>query len=118
MSKNILYSVLGVVLGFAVGFFIANTITKPGAQQAAPSRAAAGGVAGPLKPEDMAGGLPLGHPDVSGGGGGSTTTTTTTAASTSAEAQEAMDKADRNPKDFKAQFDAGDVFWKHEDYEK
>jgi tetratricopeptide (TPR) repeat protein len=45
------------------------------------------------------------------GGGGS-------AASTSAEAQAAMDKADRSPKDFAAQSEAARVFYGLHDYDK
>ena len=113
MSKSILYSAFGVVLGFFLGFLIANAIIKPG-PQIAPARAAAGGAAGMLKPEEMAGDLPPGHPDVGGAGGD----TPSSAAATSAEAQAAMDKADRAPKDFRAQLDAGRVFYGLHDYAK
>lgn len=118
MSKNILFSVLGVILGFSIGFFIVNSVTRPNAQQPVQSRAAASGVAGPLKPDEMADDLPPGHPDIGGAANESTGGASSTAASTSAEAQDAMDKADRTPKDFKAQLDAGQVFWQHKDYEK
>ncbi len=111
MSKNLLYCVLGLVLGFFVGFLVTNPLTRPGAQGFRPSAAAADeGAAGPLDAEQAAGELPPGHPDIGEGG--------TTAASTSAEAQAAMDRADRNPKDFKAQKEAGEVFYGLDDYEK
>ncbi|MBV8859161.1 MAG: tetratricopeptide repeat protein [Acidobacteria bacterium] len=114
MSKNLLLCALGLVLGFFGGFLITNSITKPSAQVAqAPAAAAGGGEARPLGPEQMSGELPQGHPDISGAGGG-----TGTAASTSAEAQGAMDKADRAPKDFQAQLEAARVFYEQHDFDK
>lgn len=112
MSKNLLLCALGLLLGFILGFFITNAITKPGAQvaQARPA-AAGGGEARPLGPDQMSGELPPGHPQVNGDGAG-------TAASTSAEAQGAMEKADRAPQDFKAQLDAAQVFYKLHDLDK
>src|ERR687883_106443 len=71
MSKNILFCALGVIVGFFVGFFVVNSITRPGAQVSA-ARANSGGDAGPLKPEQMSGQLPPGHPDVGGGGAAAT----------------------------------------------
>jgi Flp pilus assembly protein TadD len=119
MSKNVLLCILGVVIGFVAGFFIANSITRPGAQVAAarstPSSEFSSGAAGPLKPEQMSGDLPPGHPTVGDETGGQSPST---AASTSADAQAAMDKADRSPKDFQAQFDAGKTFYQHQDYDK
>jgi tetratricopeptide (TPR) repeat protein len=56
--------------------------------------------------------LPPGHPQVEGGAGGGS------AASTSAQAQAAMDKADRSPKDFAAQSEAARVFYGLHDYDK
>jgi tetratricopeptide (TPR) repeat protein len=122
MSKNVLLCVLGVVLGFVVGFFIANSITRPGMQVAAArssSTASSDGAAGPLKPDQMSGELPPGHPNVgTDGDAAEADGSPSTAASTSAEAQTAMDKADRSPKDFQAQFDAGKTFYQHQDYGK
>ncbi|HYH86631.1 MAG TPA: tetratricopeptide repeat protein [Pyrinomonadaceae bacterium] len=119
MSKNVLLCVIGVILGFVIGFFIANSITRPAAQLAAartPSSAfPVSATAGPLKPEQMSGELPPGHPTLDGDAGGEPSST---AASTSAEAQAAMDKADRSPKDFQAQLDAGNTFYRHQDYDK
>lgn len=112
MSKNLLLCALGIVLGFVVGFLITNAITKPGAQ-VAQARSAAVGEARPLGPEQMGGELPPGHPDVPGGGAAAGT-----AASTSAEAQGAMERADRAPQDFQAQLEAGRVFYGLHDYEK
>jgi len=108
MSKNLLYCVLGLVLGFVVGFLVTNPLTRPGAQGFRPS--AVEGAAGPLDEEQAGGELPPGHPNIDEPGGA--------AASTSAEAQAAMDRADRNPKDFDAQKEAGEVFYGLRDYEK
>jgi tetratricopeptide (TPR) repeat protein len=114
MSKNLLLCALGIVLGFIVGFLITNAITKPVplAAQARPS-ASAGGEARPLGPDQVGGELPPGHPEVPSGGAG-----TGSAAATSAEAQGAMEKADRAPKEFQAQLDAGRVFYDLHDYDK
>ena len=114
MSKNILFCALGIIVGFFVGFFVVNSITRPGARVSA-ARANSGD-AGPLKPEQMSGQLPPGHPDIGGGAAGDETAAT--AASTSAEAQAAMDKADRAPKDFGAQVEAGRVFYGLRDYDR
>jgi tetratricopeptide (TPR) repeat protein len=116
MSKNVLYCALGIVVGFFVGFFVVNSITKPGAQATA-ARASSGGGAGPLRPEQMGGQLPPGHPEVGAGGAG-VDDAKASPASTSAEAQTAMDKADRAPKDFDAQVEAGRVFYGLQDYDK
>jgi tetratricopeptide (TPR) repeat protein len=109
---------VGTVLGFVLGFFITNAVTKPGAP-AASARAAADSQAGPLRPEQVEGDLPPGHPNLDGGGaetgGGSAAAS---AASISAAAQAATDKADRAPKDFGAQLDAARVFYQSRDYEK
>jgi tetratricopeptide (TPR) repeat protein len=115
MSKNVLFCALGVIVGFFIGFFVVNSMTRPGAQVST-ARASTGGVAVPLKPEQMNGQLPPGHPDV--GGAADDDTTAATAASTSAEAQAAMDKADHSPKEFEAQAEAGRVFYKFQDYDK
>ena len=114
MSKNLLFCALGLVLGFILGFLITNAITKPVplSAQARPA-ATGGGQARPLGPDQLGGELPQGHPDISGGGSGAGT-----AASTSAEAQGAMDKADRAPKDFQAQLEAARTFYEQHDYDK
>jgi tetratricopeptide (TPR) repeat protein len=116
MSKNVIFCALGVVIGFVIGFFIANGVTRPGAQVAAARPAASGGNgAGPLRPEQMGGQLPPGHPEVADTADAAGTSS---AAATSAEAQAAMDKADRAPKDFQAQVDAAHVFYDLRDYDK
>ena len=119
MSKNFLICALGIALGFVLGFFITNAVAPP-LSPASPSpssaRAASDGQAGPLRPEQVSGELPQGHPPVGddavdADGGGS-------AASTSSEAQAAMDKADRAPKEFQPQLDAARVFYGLHDYDK
>jgi len=113
MSKNLLLCALGIVAGFTIGFFITNAVTRPSAV-AAPTRAGGGGDARPLRPEQMGEQLPPGHPDLSGGesaAGGAP-------AANSAEAQSAMEKADRSPKDFAAQTEAARVFYGLHDYQK
>jgi tetratricopeptide (TPR) repeat protein len=116
MSKNVLICAAGILLGFVLGFFITNAVTTPGARSSSassPPASDADAQAGPLRPEQMSGDLPQGHPPVEGdaGGGGS-------AASTSSEAQTAMDKADRAPKDFQSQLDAAQVFYRLHDLDK
>src|SRR5215207_3242749 len=119
MPKNFLICALGIALGFVLGFFITNSVAPPRSPaQSASARAASDAQAGPLRPEQVSGDLPQGHPPVSGedaaggaGGGGS-------AASTSSEAQAAMDKADRAPKEFQPQLDAARVFYGLHDYDR
>jgi tetratricopeptide (TPR) repeat protein len=110
MLKNAVLCAVGLVIGFVVGFFITNAVTHPSAV-GAPPRAASGGEPRPLRPEQMEGQLPADHPSIEGGGPGS-------AASTSAQAQAAMDKADRSPQDFAAQSEAARVFYGLHDYDK
>jgi tetratricopeptide (TPR) repeat protein len=101
MKKNILYSIIGVFLGFFIGFFIANFggRPRPGAGAAATSGA---------RPVDQArsdGQLPPGHPNLNDGSGANGS------AAFSAQAQQAMDTADRNPQDFTAQIRAAAIFY-------
>jgi len=117
MSKNVLICALGIALGFVLGFLITNAVTSPQATASSSSaRAASDSQAGPLRPEQVSGELPQGHPPVNddagdADGGGS-------AASTSPEAQAAMDKADRAPKEFQPQLDAARVFNGLRDWDK
>ncbi|HWT01901.1 MAG TPA: tetratricopeptide repeat protein [Pyrinomonadaceae bacterium] len=106
MKENILFTVAGLVLGFFIGFFMANS-TGAGQMPAAPTTAADS--ARPLDASGAAGQLPPGHPNVDGGG---------SAAASSAQAQQAMDEADRNPKDFTAQIRAAAVFYQLGSYDK
>ena len=107
MKENILFTVAGLVLGFFIGFFMANST---GAEQMPAAPAAASDSARPLDSSEAAGQLPPGHPSVSGGG--------SSAAGSSALAQQAMDEADRNPKDFAAQLNAAAVFFQFGSYDK
>lgn len=119
MSKNYLICALGIALGFVLGFFITNAVAPPPSPASSSSAraAAADSQAGPLRPEQVSGELPQGHPPVNdddagdADGGGS-------AASTSSEAQAAMDKADRAPKEFQPQLDAARIFYGLHDYDK
>lgn len=106
MSKNIFYSIAGVVLGFFLGFFIANFGGRP--RPVVSDTAAA---ARPLDPTQPGGELPPDHPNVSEGGAGG-------AAASSAQAQSAMDAADRNPKDFDAQLRAAAIFYQLQSLDK
>ena len=114
MSKNITFCVLGAVLGFAIGFFIANSVSRPAPFAAATASAdePSDGSAPPLDPNQTDGTLPPNHPDIGQTGGQGT------AASTSAQAQAAMDKADRAPSDFDAQMAAAATFYQFQDYAK
>ncbi|PYS48570.1 MAG: hypothetical protein DMF68_12695 [Acidobacteria bacterium] len=104
MTKNILYSIAGILLGFFVGFFIANF---GGRQRLAASMANAPNSSSSARPLDPAQGgqLPPGHPNINDSGAGGAD------ASTSAQSQAAMDEADRNPKDFTAQIRAAAIFF-------
>ena len=106
MKENILFSIAGLVLGFFIGFFLANS--NDAGQT--PGTTAATNAARPLDQPEAGGALPPGHPNISGGGGA--------AAASSAQAQQAMDEADRNPKDFTAQIRAAAVFYQLGSYDK
>lgn len=105
MSKNILYSVAGVVLGFFLGFFIANFGGRP-----RPVVASASSAARPLDPTQPGGALPPNHPNVADGADG--------AAASSAQAQSAMETADRSPQDFNAQLRAAAIFYQLQSLDK
>jgi tetratricopeptide (TPR) repeat protein len=111
MSRNILFCSIGVILGFVVGFFVANGVSRPLAP--ASTASTANTAAGPLDSSDSA--LPPDHPDIGGASGGANRAG---AAATSPEAQAAMEKADRNAKDFDAQMNAAQTFSRLEDFAK
>jgi tetratricopeptide (TPR) repeat protein len=100
MTKNLVYATGGVVLGFFIGFFIANFggRPRPGASAANTSSMS------PLAPGQANGQLPPNHPNVNEGAPAS-------AAASSAQAQSAMDAADRSPEDFNAQIRAAAIFY-------
>ncbi|HLL69988.1 MAG TPA: tetratricopeptide repeat protein [Pyrinomonadaceae bacterium] len=123
MNKNILLCVLGLTLGFGGGFFLANKVT--GTLPAAPASAAANAPraapdsAPPLDPNQAGAPLPPGHPDINNAAaGGGTNANPNGVAATNAEAQSAMEAADRKPKDFDLQMDAATVFYKLKAYDK
>lgn len=102
MKKNILYSVAGILLGFFLGFTVANFggRTRLALNTAPASNGSARGSA-----PGEGGQLPPGHPNINGDTAGASP------ASSSAQAQAAMDEADRNPKDFTAQIRAAAIFF-------
>lgn len=102
MKENILFSIAGVVLGFFIGFFIANMGGGQPLSSTATNKAARS-----LDAAQADGQLPPGHPNVAGG-----------AAATSAQAQAAMDAADRNSQDFTAQIRAAAIFYQLESFDK
>ncbi len=106
MKENILFSVAGVVLGFFIGFFIANT----GENQPVSTMARGSSSARPLDPAQAGAPLPPGHPNLSDG--------SSNAAVSSAQAQAAMDAADRNSQDFPAQMKAAATFYQLESFDK
>lgn len=122
MNKNILLCVVGLALGFGVGFFLANKVTDGMTASAPPAASAPRTVsdsAPPLDPNQAGAPLPPGHPDVSD----AATATTTNAnpngvAATNADAQAAMEAADRKPKDFDLQMNAATVFYKLKAFDK
>jgi tetratricopeptide (TPR) repeat protein len=121
MSKNILLCVIGLALGFGVGFFLANKVT--GSLPAAPAAAAnapraAPDSAPPLDPNQAGAPLPPGHPDINSTTAGGTDANPNGVAATNAEAQSAMEAADRKPKDFDLQMNAATVFYKLKAYDK
>jgi tetratricopeptide (TPR) repeat protein len=109
MRKNILYSIAGVVLGFFVGFFVANLGGKPRLAASVGSNSSAP----PLDPTQGGGQLPPNHPNVNNGSSGPND-----AAASSAQAQTAMDAADRNPQDFTAQIRAAAIFYQLQSLDK
>jgi tetratricopeptide (TPR) repeat protein len=113
MTKNILYAVAGIALGFFLGFFVANIGGRPRLSGTGMSSAPNGSSAQPLDQTQAGGQLPPGHPNVNNAGGSDAS-----AASTSAQAQTAMDEADRNPKDFTAQIRAAAIFFQLASYDK
>lgn len=100
MKENILFSIAGVFLGFFIGFFIANSIgtPRPGAVDTVSTSPAR--PANPVRGDEP---LPPNHPKLDEGAN--------SAAASSAQAQAAMDTADRSPQDFTAQIRAAATFY-------
>ncbi|MFN2456027.1 MAG: tetratricopeptide repeat protein [Pyrinomonadaceae bacterium] len=121
MAKNILFTGAGLFLGFALGFLIANSYTKATAPVgSAASVNPRSGAAPPLDPTQTDGKLPPGHPNIGGENpaGANAATGSPNIAATSAQAQSAMEDADRQPKDFDAQMNAAAVFYRAGAFDK
>ncbi|HKP73517.1 MAG TPA: hypothetical protein VJT82_11300, partial [Pyrinomonadaceae bacterium] len=101
MNKNILLCIAGLALGFGVGFFIANKMTHDLRPPASATTARnASDSAPPLDAEQSGAPLPPGHPDISGAQSGDAADANPNGvAATNADAQAAMEAADRKPKD-------------------
>lgn len=106
--RNIIFGIAGAALGFLVGFYAANTISQ---HAPAPRPAARVGTA---PAPASAGQLPPDHPDI----GPATSAAGGAPATVSPEAQAAADAAERNPRDFAAQFKAAETFYELNDYRK
>jgi tetratricopeptide (TPR) repeat protein len=118
-TRYLLFCLGGLVVGFAVGFYLANQINVPAAPAAAvQQRPAPGGAAGPLDPSQQGGPLPPGHPDISQTASDGSPADPNGAAATNADAQAAMEAADREPSDFKLQLDAARTFYGLKAYDK
>lgn len=113
MTKNISFCIIGIVLGFVFGFFFANAgwVARPPASSA---RSTSGAAAPPLDPQQQGGQLPPGHPSV----GDDANDDRSGGASSSPRVQDAMDAADRSPRDFEAQMVAAAAFYQTEAYDK
>lgn len=120
MTKNILLTVVGAVLGFMLGFLFANSFSKaltPPGSVAETAPRAMPAAAPPLDPAQTSGKLPPNHPNISGNAAAGdaiangATTGSSNIAANSAQAQSAMDQADRQPRSFDAQMTAVAVFY-------
>jgi tetratricopeptide (TPR) repeat protein len=121
MNKNILLCIIGLALGFGAGFFLANKITGGLTITAPPAtapRALAPDSAPPLDPNQAGAPLPPGHPDVSNAGTANENSNPNGVAATNAEAQAAMEAADRKPQDFDLQMNAATTFYKLKAFDK
>ena len=115
MNKNILCCAAGIIAGLVIGFFAANATGTSSSTRTSPSSVAQGGGGGgdattsarPLDPSETE--LPPDHPSIDGAG---------SAASSSPQAQAAMERADRNLKDFDAQREAAATFYQLGAYDK
>jgi tetratricopeptide (TPR) repeat protein len=118
MSKNILLCIVGLTLGFGVGFFLANKMTGniPPAPVANASVAPTDS-APPLDPNQAGAPLPPGHPDINSAAAAANSNPNGVAA-TNADAQAAMEAADRKPKDFDLQMNAASTFYKLKAFDK
>jgi tetratricopeptide (TPR) repeat protein len=118
MNKNILLCVIGLALGFGVGFFLANKVTGGMMTASAPQASAVPDSAPPLDPDQAGAPLPPGHPDVNSAATTGESSNPNGVAATNAEAQAAMEAADRKPQDFDLQMSAATVFYKLKAFDK
>jgi len=111
MTKNILYSLAGLLLGCVLGFFIANA---GGRQRSASNMTASNqpSSTGSLSHSSESGQLPPGHPNINNTGNANS------ASALTAQSQAAMDEADRNPQDFTAQIRAAAIFFQLGSFDK
>lgn len=110
--KNFILCTVGIIAGFFIGFLVANTMSQPPAvTQGARTTGAASGEA-PFVDSEGESQLPPNHPDISGLSGNDSP------AANSAEAQAAMEAADKSPRDFAAQLKAAETFYEMGDYTK
>ncbi len=121
MSKNVLLCIVGLTLGFGGGFFLANKITGNLPAPAATATANAAGArpvsAPPLDPNQAGAPLPPGHPDIDSAAAAANSNPNGVAA-TNADAQAAMEAADRKPSDFDLQMNAASTFYKLKAFDK
>jgi tetratricopeptide (TPR) repeat protein len=113
MTKNILFTGAGILLGFVVGFIFANSFNKPLAPGAGMSGATqTSSSSGAL--DQAEGALPPNHPSLTK----DATASPSSVAATSAQAQRAMDQADRAPRSFDAQMAAAAIFYQAGAFDK
>ncbi|MDT7541766.1 MAG: hypothetical protein QOE33_1670 [Acidobacteriota bacterium] len=122
-TKNLLYCLGGLLLGFAVGFFIANrlNVAAPAASVASSADQASSisvKDAPPLDPAQDTSQLPPGHPDINQTASDGTPASPDGVAASSAEAQAAMEAADRKPEDFTLQLAAARTFYRLKSLDK
>lgn len=92
-KENILFAIVGLLLGLIVGFMGANYLNKTGSPVGS-------------NPVGMnSSQLPADHPDIQGQGQGQPT-------AAMPQVQEAIDAAEKNPKDFDAQIKAAEMFYR------
>lgn len=118
--RNLLFCVGGLALGFFAGLYLANQINLPARPAPDTSVAASegGGTAGPLDAEKSGGPLPPGHPDINTTASDGSPADPNGAAATNADAQKAMEAADRQPGDFDLQREAARTFFNLRAYDK
>jgi tetratricopeptide (TPR) repeat protein len=107
MMRSFLFCLAGLFCGGIIGFLVANNSAPVTAVAPAPARQS-NGVAPPLDPEQTSGELPANHPPLDAGGG-----QPSNPAASVPEVQQAMDAADRNPKDYEAQMSAAAAFYQN-----